>query len=555
MGNRKVLVAINDLNFGGAQKLAVEQANRLFVLGYKVSFLIFFDNREQSFEKKILSGINIYKIKNSKFNFITFFRCFKFIYKNRFDLIFTHLFFSNTLVRAVSIFLWRKPFIISYEHNVYTGQKSSLSLQIDYFLSSRSDLIIAVSEEVKNYLIEKRINSKKILLVNNGINLLEPKNLVNLKRKELNISNDKFIIVSVGNVDYQKGHDILVEAANLIIKKFPNCIFLVCGNDSNKVMVDKIKAKIVKYGLENEFKLLGNRADVEEIVEAADIFVMPSRFEGLSIALLEAMSLKKAIVVSDIDSMKNILTNGNNGIFFSTEDPVDLAEKIIGLVPDSILREKLGRVAYSTVQNYSIENNVINIIKAVESLKKRKHYFFNKYNLNHQKSLKWTERSKEALELFKNINFTNKIIKIADLGCGDKKLFELINKLKNLEFTYKGFDIMPQADDVEKINLSENVINEEFDVVFCLGLIEYLKNIDFFFANLVKISNYVILSCVVSDYADYNEKVIRRKGWENYLSVKQLEMLIKKYGFEIIKSKMIDNGVTYLCILKKIETK
>lgn len=545
--DKKVLFVIDNMSFGGAQKLVLDQINHLHKIGYDISLLTLIPEKRDNFKSRVrLPKEKVYSFETG-LNLSSIFFLRSFFKRQGYDFVFSNLFYSNTLIRLAIATLLKRPRIIIYEHNVYALEKSKASLLLDWVLSLITLKIIAVSNEVKNYLInEGHIKQYKIAVVRNGIEFpCIDQQIVLQKKKELGIDPEATLVVAVGNVDYQKGHDFLLEAANLI--KDRNFIYLICGRTKNRDLILNLNRKIEEYGLLNNFKLLGDRVDVLEIVAAADIFAMPSRWEGLSIALLEAMALKKAVVVSEIPSMQELVVSQKNGLKFKLGNIRELADNLILLANDPQLRERLGTEAYKFVQDFYIGNCVRSLLNTISfSLSDRS----NVYNLTHQSSNKWSRRTDAAVAMIKKIDFERREVIVGDFGCGDKKVLKALKNIESLNFAYLAYDVIPQYDDVTKINFSYQFPDKKFDLAFSLGLIEYLSDVDFYFDNLSKRCMYVILSCVINDRGHYTKEQIRKNGWVNYFSSNDLVKIITRYNFEIIDTDILDNGVTYLAIIK-----
>lgn len=548
--NKRILFAINSLSFGGAEKLVVDQANYLSSHGFDVSVLTLKKDKLGNFRGRLAIPKEKVFFMDSDFNILSVFKLYKFLRNQNFDFVVSNLFLSNTLIRVASFLLLRRPKIIIYEHNAYGREKKGKHLFVDWLLSFITLKIIAVSVEVEEYLVKNRISKDKIKVIKNGIEF--PKvdyGAARLKRQSLGVEDSDILVVAVGNVSYQKGHDVLLDAASIVNSGGARRhLFLVCGDDRDKILANSLREKIVKYGLADNFKLLGSREDVADIVSAADIFAMPSRWEGLSIALLEAMSLKKPVLVSDVKSMREVISDGISGLTFAGENSKDLAQKITLLVNDDSLRVRLGESAFEVAQKYSIESNINELLRLLgDSHTDRA----NDFNLGAQKSKKWLRRTEEAVKLIRHIDLSGKEdLNVADFGCGDKKVFELLKGVGGIKFKYTGFDLLPQSDDVVKTDFSREFPDGSFDLAFCLGLIEYLEHPDFFFGNLKKGCRYVILSCVISDANRYTKEEVIKSGWKNYPSSVDLIKLIHDNDFEILESKIIDEGVTFLTIIK-----
>lgn len=368
LSRKKYLFAINNLSIGGAEKLVVDQINYLYKNGYDINILTLVKSDKPNFDDRLSLPVSCRFFLDSVFDLQSLFKIFIFLKKEKPDVIFSHLFFSNTIVRAAAFFLFKKPKIIIYEHNNYEKEKKRKHLLIDKIFSFTTYKIVAVSEEVKRYLVGRgNISKKKIVVIKNGIDFsfLDKMPDVELKKISLGFDNDDKIVVSVGNVATQKGYDVLIETAKKIVSNCKDIKFLVCGNNNNKMGSDLVK-RVDDYGLRENFIFLGSRKDVLEIVFVADVFCMPSRWEGLSIALLEAMVLGKAILTSDIESMRLILENGKNCLMFESENDDQLANRITELLNNDVLRELLGRKAAEKSKEYDIERNVGKLLNILD---------------------------------------------------------------------------------------------------------------------------------------------------------------------------------------------
>lgn len=114
-------------------------------------------------------------------------------------------------------------------------------------------------------------------------------------RNKLGLS-DKFVIGNIGRFVYQKNHEFLIELFQSVAAKMPNAVLLLIGIGE---LQNHIRNKVREAGLENRVEFLGKRDDVAEIMQAMDLFLLPSRFEGFGIVLLEAQSAMLPCVASD----------------------------------------------------------------------------------------------------------------------------------------------------------------------------------------------------------------------------------------------------------------
>lgn len=142
------------------------------------------------------------------------------------------------------------------------------------------------------------LNSKKIRVIANAIKLEKFSfnlNVRNAIRKKMNIQ-DSIVVGFVGRLDYQKNPEFAIDIFKEFNVKNPNSILIIVGDGRDR---KNIQEKIVELGISNNVKLLGIRKDVSELMQAMDIILMPSRFEGLGIVAVEAQASGIITVISD----------------------------------------------------------------------------------------------------------------------------------------------------------------------------------------------------------------------------------------------------------------
>ncbi len=172
------------------------------------------------------------------------------------------------------------------------------------------------------------------------------------KCKEIGISKDKFILLSVGELQIRKNHLTVIEALHRINNK--NIVYLIAGQGELK---KEYEEKIKKYGLENEVKLLGFRKDIAELCKIADCFVFPSAREGLGMAPLEAMASGLPLISSYVGGIKDYTENGKTGCCIMKPIRTDEYIKAINIMyRDTEFRKKCGIYNEQKVLGYSIYN-------------------------------------------------------------------------------------------------------------------------------------------------------------------------------------------------------
>lgn len=222
-------------------------------------------------------------------------------------------------------------------------------------LKSTHDLLITLSEHEKK-MVEKLKLSKpsNTRAVFNGVNIEKhtfcPKMRQNL-RTELNVSENDLLIVSVGRLAKEKGHDLLIKSFKDIKKSLDNVKLLIAGKGPEKSALSQIADQIDP---ENIY-LPGHIDEIQAVYSAADIYVQPSRYEGFGLSVLEAMSYGLPVVASKVGGIPELIQEDKNGLLVDPEDIPAITKKLLNLCQNKELRDKLGRTAQESSQNYSLE--------------------------------------------------------------------------------------------------------------------------------------------------------------------------------------------------------
>jgi len=354
---KKILVVINRFGVGGAERLVVDDINEMLRRGIDVRLLTLVPERLSnsialdccitSEKWKTINFRNLLSI-SSWFSFISFLKEYKP------DVVMSHLWYSNTISRIVSRICGIKIHL-AFEHNVYDLVKTRKMFFIDRLLQGLSTKIVAVSETVKESLMRHRISHNRILVVHNGIDTSRYLNIqIDKLKGELNIK-DEFVYIFIGRFINQKGVDILL---NAFVKVKTGHLFLV-GDGTDK---DKLQQLAVRLDIQKRVSFLGIRQDIPNLLALADCFVLPSRYEGLPMVLIEAIVSGKAIIISDFESGKELIKDGENGLIVPMENPEMLAQAMFKMQDDKKLRVRLGNQALLEAQRFSIKHHVDTLI-------------------------------------------------------------------------------------------------------------------------------------------------------------------------------------------------
>ncbi len=234
----------------------------------------------------------------------------------------------------ISAFLARTPLVFSTIHNV--AGYHAVHESILHKLTTR---YIAISETVKRYGVsDLKIPSEKIEVIYNAIDTRKFSPLAvdrYSKLKELGVPAGRKIVCTVGSCEERKGHHYLIEAAEQVVRKMADVHFLIVGDTAaDPEFAGRMREMVGAKKLQDRISFADTRTDIAEILSITDIFVLPSLYEGLSIALLEAMASGLPVIATSVGSNPEVVENGINGFIVPPRDATLLAWKIEDLLAD-----------------------------------------------------------------------------------------------------------------------------------------------------------------------------------------------------------------------------
>lgn len=221
------------------------------------------------------------------------------------------------------------------------------------FMNSKFDLVLTVSEEVRRFTINKdNIQAERVATLYNGLDtrkMIAPNGNYGY-RQSIGIEEEVPLIISVGHVRPIKGIDVLVEAAALVVCELPEAVFLVLGRNSNFDHFRKLEERISQLGIQKNIKFPGETNYVLPALRAADIFLLPSRSEGFSNALIEAMACGLPCVATRVGGNAEAVEEGRSGFLVESEDAKAMAERILRLLRDPTRAKEMGAAGRRIVE-------------------------------------------------------------------------------------------------------------------------------------------------------------------------------------------------------------
>jgi glycosyltransferase involved in cell wall biosynthesis len=201
-----------------------------------------------------------------------------------------------------------------------------------YALARRRQRWVAVSDDNRRIVARAfGFDDERLIRIYNGVALADPPSAEEKEEAraalgaELGLSPHARLLLTVGRLSRQKGHDHILDALPAIRARTPDVVFLWAGSGE---LEGELRRRITEIGARDRIRLLGRRPDVRRLLAAADLFVFSSRYEGFGFALVEAMAARLPIVASDQSATPEIIGDGDHGLLFRLGDQEQLAERI-----------------------------------------------------------------------------------------------------------------------------------------------------------------------------------------------------------------------------------
>lgn len=293
--------------------------------------------------KKGIKHIYIPDIEN-KNPIVIFFSLIKLVYiinRYKIDIIHSHHRMAAFYARVLQM-INRELRHIYTAHNVFHRYRFLMR-----FALSRA-IVVACGNTVRNNLAnEYGIDYNRIIVIRNSIN--EKK----FHRASIYCPNqNQYPIAFVGRITYIKGIDLFIKSISIITKIYPNVVGVVIGDGEDK---EKAVNLAKKLDIQHHLIFVGRVDDPNSIVSKMKFVVLPSRREGFPLVPIEVFSIGKTVISSDIDSNKEIVLHGFNGLCFRSGDYKDLSRKAIRIIRNNDLREQLeynAMISYNTKYSY-----------------------------------------------------------------------------------------------------------------------------------------------------------------------------------------------------------
>lgn len=231
----------------------------------------------------------------------------------------------------------------------------------------RADLVIAVSARIRDVLVDHGIDRSRIEVVHSGIDPAELEPAAGVLRAAAGVPSGDLLVAAVGALVPHKDHATFVRAAALVAPRHPNVRFAVFGEGSERKRLSQL---IDDEGLGDRFRLAGEVPGAARSLDDIDVFVMPSREEGLGTACIEAMHAARPVVATRAGGIAELAVDGS---FEPVEpgNPAALATEIDRLVASPEAREAAGRAAQAGAGRFTADAMVAGTLRCYRALVRR----------------------------------------------------------------------------------------------------------------------------------------------------------------------------------------
>ena len=364
---KRVLHIIESLHLGGAQEVVLNLATcGSSRFRHEVATMhgqgIYWDRLRQA-------GVKVHSLSPHKFLPFYLASIPWLLLTDKPDILHCHLIPSNIIAKPIGALLG-VPVVINHDHTNDTRRADSpLLLALDRFSNRFANHIVAVSASCRDFLTTREsIPERDVTLVPNAIDLRRFSPAVsqrNEARASLGLRASARVVAGVGRLNPQKNFALFLDIAAQLAARFSDLHFLLAGDGPEEKM---LREKAATLGIADRVTFSGYVADTRQVYLAADVLLMPSRYEGLPMTLLEAMAMGLPVVASQLDGIAEVIGDGREGFLAPFDDASLFVERTAALLQDAELSARMAKNARAKIEaSFSVER----MTSAVEEIYNR----------------------------------------------------------------------------------------------------------------------------------------------------------------------------------------
>ena len=280
--------------------------------------------------------------------------------RNPVDVVHAHSPYAAGIGRLVVRSLPRalRPRLVSTEHNAWSTFGPA-TRALNALTSPLDDAVIAVSADVCNSIRGPALRRSEVVV--HGVLLEQVRARATRRdraREELGVGPDDVLVATVANYVPKKDYPNLLEAARRLAERDPSVRFCAVGQGPREREIHELRHRL---GLDERFVLTGYRNDAVGVLAGADVFVLSSRFEGLPVALMEALALGLPVVATSVGGVPEVVEHGVEGLLVPPGRPDRLADALAELAGDPVRRKEMSDAALARSADFDIARAVARI--------------------------------------------------------------------------------------------------------------------------------------------------------------------------------------------------
>ncbi|MFH0987847.1 MAG: glycosyltransferase family 4 protein [Parcubacteria group bacterium] len=244
-----------------------------------------------------------------------------------------------------------------------------------FFLNLFADKVVCVSQAVQSAWSAVGVRKNKLAVVLNGVNLdrfkpISRDSLIKIT-DELKLKGRWPILGMIASFDPRKGHEYLVRASIVLKQKFPNILFLLIGSSTTREYVahlEHLKTIIDDNALVDNFRFLGERTDIPQLINLCDLLIMPSETEAGPFVALEIQACGKYLIASAVGGLPEYLDDGKTGFLVPAKSPQAIAEAVSRFFDANGMVPSINTTGMEFVRRFQLHeqiNKVENIYRAI----------------------------------------------------------------------------------------------------------------------------------------------------------------------------------------------
>ncbi|MFA5996718.1 MAG: glycosyltransferase [Candidatus Paceibacterota bacterium] len=354
---KKILIAINCMNIGGAPAVALNQLRGLDRTRFDPWLLVLYPSKPANFLSEAQEAVGKERVieftlaRRSLLDMITLLNIYRFLRREQFDTVVTHLFLANLIIRSLAI-LARIPRIIAYEHSRYEG-KHLWQKVADWLLAQWTDHIVVAHEEIARFTAQQEhIPVRRFVIIPNPVSIpAQDDARLREVREAWNVPTNRMVFLSIGRFSDEKGHLNLIHAAAKAATAEKDILVLIIGHGPR---YDELARAVSAAGIEESCHIIRDPERARHAYYLADVFVLPSLREGESIVTREALLAGLPVIASDLPTLHSLVEGA--GWLVSPGDVDALAQAMLEAARQPELCTRFSRVARDKAQAFDNES-------------------------------------------------------------------------------------------------------------------------------------------------------------------------------------------------------